>query len=170
MARSAGPIASAAFIGAVAAASLFAGPWWTGASNDPQPSPELAPGVVVKIQVDALAHNAEMPEDGGIRIAFRFASPANRATTGPIEHFVRILKSPAYRPLLDHRTAKFGQAVVDGEQAAMGVTLTTRDGRRLVYLFFLSRQHAADCDGCWMTDSVYPWPNREVAPPRQIEV
>ena len=36
---------------------------------------------------------------------FAFASPANQAATGPVERFASMLRTPAYEPLLRHRSA-----------------------------------------------------------------
>ena len=54
------------------------------------PRPELSPEEVIRIQLEALRHNDE--QDRGIEVAFRFASPANRASTGPLPRFIRMIE------------------------------------------------------------------------------
>jgi hypothetical protein len=67
-----------------------------------QPSPNLSPVEVVRIQVEALEKNDVPHPNRGIEIAFRFASPENKRATGPLERFIQMVSSPAYRPLLNH--------------------------------------------------------------------
>jgi len=49
-------------------------------SEDLVPTPALTPAEVVRIQLEALRNNDE--QNRGIEVAFRFASPANRAKEG----------------------------------------------------------------------------------------
>src|SRR6185437_12206552 len=48
----------------------------------PIPKPELTPGQVVEIQLEALQFNDKPAKDAGIATTFRFASPGNRKATG----------------------------------------------------------------------------------------
>ena len=121
--------------------------------GDPEPSPELGPGEVVRLQVEALGRNDEPAPDAGIEAAFRFASPSNRAATGPLDRFARMVKD-GYADMLTFRRAEYGPIHVEDDQAAQEVTLVQADGRRTTYLFALSRQAEGDCAGCWMTDGV----------------
>lgn len=122
--------------------------------EDLQPSAKLAPEQVIKIQLDALRQNDTPTPDSGIRLAFRFASPANREVTGPVERFIPLVKSPLYRPLLNHRRAEQGTLRTTGNMAQQPVTVTDKEGRRAVYLFTLSKQREAPYADCWMTDGV----------------
>ncbi len=115
------------------------------------PNPAYSPGEIVRIQVEALAANQG---DAGIELAFRFASPANKRSTGPIERFVQIVRAPAYLPMLNHRRAEYGPADQRENYAAQVVTIIARDGSRHRYIFELSRQVDGAYSGCWMTDSV----------------
>ncbi len=130
------------------------------AAGDPpaeplRPDPGLAAGDVVRIQVEALGRNGTLDDDEGIRIAFRFASPDNRASTGPLHRFIDLLKDRSYRDMLDHRSAEYHELVLDEERAAQRVTLVTLDYREVDFVFFLSRRDLPDCEGCWMTDAVH---------------
>ena len=131
-------------------------------SDEPQPSPDLSPEEVVRLQVEALQHNDEPHPDAGIEAAFRFASPANKRATGPLERFTEMVKGPAYGAMLGFERAEYGEMRVDGDQAAQRVTLVQPDGRRVSYVFGLSKQSGGEYDRCWMTDSVM----RETAMPR----
>jgi hypothetical protein len=52
-----------------------------GKKSSPFPNAQLTPDQVFKIQLEALRTNDE--NDRGIEITFRFASPANKRSTGP---------------------------------------------------------------------------------------
>jgi hypothetical protein len=124
--------------------------------GDPEPSAALAPEAVVRIQVEAMGRNDDPAPDAGIATAFRFASPGNRAATGPLARFAAMVHGPAYRDLLDFERAAYGDLHVAGDRAAQRVTLTRADGREVRYVFTLSRQRGGAYDGCWMTDGVAP--------------
>lgn len=121
-------------------------------SEQLQPNPDLTPQDVIRIQVEALQNNDS--EDTGIEITFRFASPANRQYTGPLNRFKRMVKSPAYSPMLNHKLAEYGPLEISEETATQRVTIIDPNGRATVYLFSLSKQSDSSCEGCWMTDSV----------------
>ena len=118
------------------------------------PNPNLSPAEVVRIQIGALARNDIPHENAGIEIAFRFASPQNKLVTGPLPRFIQLVSNPVYRPMLNHRQAKYGPLQIEGANATQPVVLTTKDGQRVGYLFRLSQQDSGTCDGCWMTDGV----------------
>lgn len=123
-------------------------------TSDPEPSPDLSPAEVVRIQIEALGSNDDPTPDAGIEVAFRFASPGNRAATGPLPRFAEMVKGPVYRDMLDFERAIYGESVVEDDLAAQRVTLVHRDGRRSAYVFLLSRQRGGTYAECWMTDGV----------------
>ena len=116
------------------------------------PDPALSPAEVIRIQLEALRHNDE--QDRGIAVAFRFASPANRAHTGPLARFIPMIKHGPYALMLDFRDATYGPVEAVADRARQRVTLT---GARetMTYWFYLSRQSEAPYADCWMTDAVY---------------
>ena len=141
---------------AAAALALFAG-GEARATEDPLsdtlvPRPGLSPGEVIRIQLEALRHNDE--QDRGIEVAFRFASPANWETTGPLPRFIRMIRQGPYALMLDFREASYGTVEVREEVARQRVTLTGARSR-VSYWFYLSRQLKAPFAGCWMTDVVF---------------
>ncbi|MBV9300057.1 MAG: DUF4864 domain-containing protein [Verrucomicrobia bacterium] len=123
---------------------------------DLTPRPELSPEQVVGYQVTALQHNDEPQSDAGIERAFRFASPANKQMTGPLEKFVRIVKSPVYSPMLNNRSSLIVGSQVQDDQAKIAVKVVAADGRQVIYLFALSKQADGEFVNCWMTDAVAP--------------
>jgi hypothetical protein len=136
-----------------------------GRADLPRPSVDLQPGDVVRIVIDALAHNDEPYINAGIETTFYFASPANRVNTGPLERFVRMVKSPPYGIMVDHVKSEFSEVVFTGDKAYQMVNLTAADGRATVFAFRLGKQQGGEFDGMWMTDAV--WPVAESEQPEQ---
>lgn len=126
------------------------------ADNDrSEPDPSFGPKEVVELQVDALATNDDPYEDAGIETAFAFASPANKANTGPLNTFKQMVRNDRYKPMIDHSHAEYGLFERDGDVASQIVTLQTREGNRVAYEFRVSLQSGNEYEGCWMTDSVH---------------
>ena len=128
-------------------------------SEELQPGPNLSPGDVIKIQVEALQYNNS--QDAGIAVTFRFASAANKHVTGPLNRFKRLLKSPDYKPMLNHKTAEYGPLEISDNTATQRVTIIDPNGKASIYLFELSKQTSGPCQNCWMTDSVIAVPTRK---------
>jgi len=115
------------------------------------PKPELTPDQVVQIQLNALRHNDA--RNRGIEVAFRFASPDNKLNTGPLPRFISMMQQGPYSLMLDYENLAYHPLEVVENQARQRVTLI---GAGLVvdYEFYLSRQSAGSCSGCWLTDAV----------------
>lgn len=128
-----------------------------------KPSIDLSPRDVVRAQLRAMASNDANGPDSGIAIAFRFASPANKVQTGPVEKFATIVRNPAYVAMIDNTGLKFGKTVLEDSSALVPVIVNDPDGELFGYVFRLSRHSIVDCDRCWMTDSVAPIPTRDLA-------
>ncbi len=115
------------------------------------PDPGLSPGDVVRIQLEALGSNDAT--DAGIAVAYRFASPANRKSTGPFPRFAAMIRNGPYAPMLDYRSAAYGPVEVVGDRARQRVALAGPFGS-VTYRFYLSRQTRTPFENCWMTDAV----------------
>jgi hypothetical protein len=142
---------------------LFILPFQVWASYDIEnayPEPELKPNDVVKLQLLAMQQNDD--SDFGIEVTFRFASPSNKTQTGPLKRFIRLVRNPSYRPLLNHINATFLELNIEEDFAVQDVIITTSNGERIGYRFRLSIEKGTLCPGCWMTDSVIPFKVMEV--------
>ena len=124
------------------------------------PEPDLKPNDVVRLQLLAMQQNDD--SDFGIEVTFRFASPANKKQTGPLKRFIRLVRNPSYRPLLNHINATFLELTVEEDFAVQDVIITTSNGKRIGYRFRLSIQKGPLYPDCWMTDSVIPFKVMEV--------
>jgi len=117
---------------------------------DLQPDPGLSPEDVVNFQLTAL-QNADR---GGIAATFRFASPANRKTTGPLSRFSRLFDTDQYQVLLNNRGSDIEFISNDGSTADLLAGVVDQFGNLHWYRFSLSRQSDKPFENCWMTDSV----------------
>lgn len=135
----------------------------TDAAQLPRPSADLQPGEVVRIVIDALAHNDVPYADAGIETTFGFASPANRVVTGPLDRFTRMVKSPTYGIMVNHIDSEFSEVVFAGDRAYQMVRLTAASGLSTVFAFRLGKQLDGEFEGMWMTEAVWPVAEGEAA-------
>ena len=134
--------------------------WWPFGTLIAQPRPNsgIGPGEVIQAVVRALENYNSPSPNAGIFTAYQFASPANRTNTGPYGNFLRLIKNPAFAPLLVRHATEFGPLAVQGDHAEQEVSLRTDDGRVARFYFVLSRQSSQQtqgrCAGCLMVDQV----------------
>jgi len=119
--------------------------------EDANPIPSLAPEEVIEIQLAALKYNDVPTKDHGISICFRFASPANKAATGPLPRFIRMIHNPLYECMINFQKSRFVPANVQG--TTWQITIT-KDGQNYTFLWGMSRQLRGPFKNCWMTDTV----------------
>lgn len=125
----------------------------------PRPTTELQPGEIVEIVVGALANNDQPYPNAGIETTFNFASPDNRAYTGPLDRFVRLVKGPVFGQIVDHRASTLSEVVVDGNQAIRLVQIVSAENETFYYAFRLGLQQEGDYAGMWLTEAVWPLEN-----------
>ncbi len=106
----------------------------------------------MRLQHSALSANAPIPKR--IESCYRFASPANRDHTGPIERFARLFDSPDYRVMLEAQRFLVGKAIRNGKEAYLLVTMVDARGELALFRFFLTKESKPPYADCWMTDSV----------------
>ncbi len=126
----------------------------TADTNSAMPDADYTPEQVVSIIVQSLQSN-DAATDAGIATVYRFASPANRASTGPLARFSQMIKR-GYPDMLNHVRARYTPIEVRDGMALQAVWLSTPSGQENGYAFQLSRQSGGEFDGMWMTDAVIP--------------
>ena len=134
---------------------------WGLSLKDAYPDPSLNPSDVVKMQLSAMQQNDA--SNLGIEVTFRFASPSNKRYTGPLEQFIRLVKNPSYKHLLNHLDVNFMDTIIEEDKAIQDVILTTSNGKRIGYRFKLSLQKSEQHKNCWMTDAVSPFEVPEIS-------
>lgn len=122
-------------------------------SSQLRPSPELSPQQVINIVVESLQTN--QADDAGIATVFRFASPSNKAYTGPFPRFVNMIKR-GFPDMLNHIAVRYDDMEIVGNTAVQAVWLRTETGAEYGYAFQLRKQKLGEVDGVWMTDGVVP--------------
>lgn len=99
---------------------------------------------------------------------FAFASPENKASTGPLERFALLLQHAQHRPLLGHAASTTVQRMQSSDSVYMEIVEVTPRAEShaapgaaagpagsLLYVWVLRRQpQSSNWRGCWMTDSV----------------
>lgn len=131
---------------------LLLGLFSTAVLAAPVPKPAQTPDEVVRIQLEALRNNDTPTPDAGIAIVFAFASPPNRAQTGPLSRFVPMLRKD-YPDLLQHRQSRLFALVTETDHVVQPVEIVSRGGETFRYLFLL-RQYDLPQGKCWLTDGV----------------
>jgi len=130
------------------------------------PQPSLRPTEVVKIQLAGLARANRA--DGAVQ-CMSFASPQNRAVTGPLEKFGRMVRRPPFDILSNPEATLIGKPTfVDG---VARVLVTVSDGPQIrSFVWVLSRQSQPPFQGCWMTDAVFPLQTQPPQPPASLDL
>eukprot|EP00419_Tripos_fusus_P062858 CAMPEP_0172911466 /NCGR_PEP_ID=MMETSP1075-20121228/186583_1 /TAXON_ID=2916 /ORGANISM="Ceratium fusus, Strain PA161109" /LENGTH=268 /DNA_ID=CAMNT_0013769787 /DNA_START=44 /DNA_END=850 /DNA_ORIENTATION=+ len=98
-----------------------------------------------------------------VDVCFRFASPANKARTGPLERFVQFFESPSrFSSMLGCKSFHIDSEQLHGRydlqraRATFQLTFVTKEGQEFFFAWELSRQVEQLYRGCWMTDGVVP--------------
>src|SRR5215217_1392412 len=119
--------------------------------------PSYGPGKVVRLMLEALAHNNAPYKNAGIETAYRFASLANRRITGLLARFTLMLHSPTSNPMLNYMAVQYGPLQIIAGRVRQPVILPTRAGQRIGYIFEVSPQPAPmypktytrlECEAC----------------------
>jgi hypothetical protein len=138
------------------ACSLVSPVYSDSAPGDLHPDPKLSPQEVVEFQLAALRANDVPTANAGIERTFRFASPGNKAATGPLEHFTVIVHGSQYSSLINAVEGSVAKVVIQDTKAQVLARVVSAGGSKVYYVFLLSKQTEGDYINCWMTDGVLP--------------
>jgi len=120
-----------------------------------KPSPGIKPEDVIKIQLSSLMKNNEPYLNAGIEQTWEFAHPSNRAFTGPLQRFTKMMYAPSYAVMLDHSKHEILEVKLDNNTAYFFIELTSSDGKMFGFKWTLEKVIE---DGifkdCWMTTAV----------------
>ena len=120
-----------------------------------KPSPDIKPEDVIKIQLSSLMKNNEPYLNAGIEQTWEFAHPSNRAFTGPLQRFTKMMYTPSYAVMLDHSKHEILEVKLDNNTAYFFIELTSSDGKMFGFKWTLEKVIE---DGmfkdCWMTTAV----------------
>ena len=120
-----------------------------------KPTPEINPEEVVKIQLSSLMNNNEPYLNAGIEQTWEFAHPSNRAFTGPIQRFTKMMYAPSYAVMLDHKKHDIIEVNLDKNIAYFFIELTSIDGKMFGFKWTLEKvKEEGGFKDCWMTTAV----------------
>lgn len=149
-------------------------PGWSGAdepgTGDINPDPKYSPAEVVSLQMNALKNNDTPYKDAGIELTFRFASPENKKSTGPIERFKLLFDNEDYAPMLNHSSMKIGPINYSEDSANVPIFILSKEGKKVLYIFQLDKQAEKPYKNCWMTSGVIRVPTEWLEGPENKPV
>eukprot|EP00249_Psilotum_nudum_P018643 c26900_g1_i1 orf=732-1688(+) len=114
-----------------------------------KPSPEIEPADVVQAQLKAL-------REIDMATAFEFASPKNKAYTGPLSRFTEMIQGRAYNVMIGHESAEILSSLfISPCKFQQRVFIKGANDNQATFSWSLSKQEEGIFQGCWMTDSVH---------------
>ena len=119
------------------------------------PSSDIKPAEVVKIQLTGLQNNDSRFKDSGIEQTWNFAHPNNRKVTGPLDNFKRMLKGDSYQMMIDHLSHTITQLGSSDKWAQFEVVIL--DKNKIYHKFNWQVEKytlEGDLKDCWLTTMV----------------
>ena len=119
------------------------------------PSSDIKPAEVVRIQLTGLQNNDSKFKDSGIEQTWNFAHPNNRRVTGPLDNFKRMLKGDSYQMMIDHLSHTITQLGSSDKWAQFEVVILDKNK---IYHKFNWQVEKYTLEGafknCWLTTMV----------------
>ena len=120
-----------------------------------KPDPSISPKEVISIQLIALQNNDLPFYDAGIEQTWEFAHPDNRAFTGPLDNFIRMLKNPSYVMMIDHLEHKIIPVQEQEMNSYYFVELIDSNGKKFGFEWTVEKVNQnGKFKDCWMTVGV----------------
>ena len=119
------------------------------------PTPDMMPEEVVRIQLKSLMKNNEPYLNAGIKQTWEFAHPSNRAFTGPFHRFTQMMYAPSYAVMINHLKHDIHEVKLNENSAYFFIELTSDDGKIFGFKWILQKVlEEGIFKNCWMTTSV----------------
>ena len=120
-----------------------------------KPDPSISPKEVISIQLIALQNNDLPFNDAGIEQTWEFAHPDNRAFTGPLDNFIRMLKNPSYVMMINHLEHKIIPVQEQEMNSYYFVELIDSNGKKFGFEWTVEKVNQnGKFKDCWMTVGV----------------
>jgi len=120
-----------------------------------KPNSSLEPFDVLMIQLNSLKNNNTPYKDAGIEQTWNFAHPINKASTGPLEKFKKMIYSESYKILISHEN---NQATILKEtvnKLVYKVYVLSEDKKKYYYIWQIEKvEIEGKLKDCWMTTTV----------------
>ena len=99
--------------------------------------------------------NNEPYLNAGIEQTWEFAHPSNRAFTGPLQRFTKMMYAPSYSVMLNHLKHDILEVKLDKVTAYFFIELTASDGKMFGFKWTLEKvEEEGVFKDCWMTIAV----------------
>ena len=120
-----------------------------------KPNSNLKAFDVLMIQLKSLKNNNSPYKDAGIEQTWEFAHPINKASTGPLERFKRMIYSNSYRILISHENTKIIILKESPDKFVFKVYVLSKDKKKYYYIWQIEKvEREGKLKDCWMTTGV----------------
>ena len=120
-----------------------------------KPNSNLEPFDVLMIQLNSLKNNNDPYIDAGIEQAWEFAHPINKASTGPLERFKKMIYGKSYEILINHETNEITILNETSNKSVYKVYILSKDKKKYYYIWQIEKVLLdGDLKNCWMTTRV----------------
>ena len=124
-------------------------------ANLVKPNTNLQPFDVLMIQLSSLKNNNIPYKDAGIEQTWEFAHPNNKAITGPLDKFKKMIYSESYKILISHQSAEITILKETENISVYKVTILTKNKKKYYYIWQVEKVLSeGKLKNCWMTSSV----------------
>ncbi|RZO49836.1 MAG: DUF4864 domain-containing protein [Candidatus Pelagibacterales bacterium] len=125
-----------------------------------KPNSNLKPFDVLMIQLNSLKDNNTPYKDAGIEQTWEFAHPMNKAATGPLENFKKMIYSDNYEMLISHENTKAEILKESPNKFMFKVYILSKDKKKYYFIWQIEKvEQEGKFKDCWMTtgvsDSIY---------------
>ena len=117
-----------------------------------KPNSRLEPFDVLMIQLNSLKNNNTPYKDAGIEQTWNFAHPINKASTGPLEKFKKMIYSENYHLLIGHENYEI--TVLDESKNILvyKVYILSKNKKKYYYIWQIEKvAEDGKLKDCWMT-------------------
>ncbi len=120
-----------------------------------KPNSNLKPLDVLMIQLNSLKNNNNPYKDAGIEQTWEFAHPINKATTGPLERFKKMIYSESYKILISHENNETTILKETPKKFVYKVYVLSKDKKKYYYIWQIEKvELEGKLKDCWMTSGV----------------
>ena len=120
-----------------------------------KPNINLKPFDVLTIQLDSLKNNNKPYKDAGIEQTWEFAHPMNKAATGPLDRFKKMIYSNSYNILISHENNKIVTLSESINKLVYKVFVLSKDKKKYYYIWQIEKvEREGKFKDCWMTTGV----------------
>tara|TARA_B100000686_G_C16483560_1_gene808370 strand:+ start:258 stop:719 length:462 start_codon:yes stop_codon:yes gene_type:complete len=120
-----------------------------------KPSSKFKPFEVLMIQLNSLKNNNKPYKDAGIEQTWEFAHPSNKAVTGPLEKFKKMIYSDSYKILISHENNESIVLKDTPDKFVYKVYVLSKDKKKYYYIWQIEKvKKEGQFKNCWMTTAV----------------